>query len=213
MTKKNPNKKSHKLLWGTVTFIILIVMVVSCSSGGGSDSNGGKQENSSTKSTTKKPDFYKVGDTVTVGDVTYTLNSVQAVSERNEFEDENPKYVIKVTCHVKNNFDKDLPIGTDLDAYGYDNKKLNTYPVNNITLDSIASGKEADVVAGFGADSLNEIELQFKPFISTHKAAKFKVAAKDITKDDSSFESSSSDTESTDNESSSEVDINSESAD
>lgn len=143
---------------------------------------GNTSSTSSTSHTTSSqkaaPKYYKVGDSVKVGKVTYTLKSVEVTNERNEFEDNQPKNVIKVVYHVKNNSDKDLPIGTDLDAYGPDNTKLKSYPVDDTTLDAIAPGKEADVTTGFGTDKLGTFELQFSPFASTDKPAKFRVKVK-----------------------------------
>ena len=121
---------------------------------------------------------FKVGDTVKVGKVEYTLKSVTTTSYRNEFADEKPKNVIKVVYHVKNDGKKDLPIGTDLDAYGPDNSKLKDYPIEDSTFDSVAPGKEADVTTGFGTKKLGSFELQFAPLVSTEKAAKFKVTVK-----------------------------------
>lgn len=154
------------------TAIMISLSLVAC----GSKNNS----NSSNHTTSSKvsPKYHKLGDTVKVGKVTYTLKSVEITNERNEFEDSQPKYVIKVVYHVKNNSDKELPIGADLDAYGPDNTKLKSYPVNNTTLDSIAAGKEADVTTGFGTDKLGTFELQFSPLISTEKPVKFRVKVK-----------------------------------
>ncbi|MCD7125149.1 DUF4352 domain-containing protein [Limosilactobacillus caviae] len=163
-------KTFYKRVW---FWIIVVVLVLAIGGSMGSGSNGGTKENSS-NSSTKKTAYYKVGDTVKVGKVTYTLTSVETTDERNEFADDKPANVIKVTYHVKNNSDEDLPIGTDLEAYGPDNTKLKTYPIDN-TLDSVAAGKEADVTTGFGTNKLGNIELQFAPLVSTEKAAKFKV--------------------------------------
>lgn len=124
------------------------------------------------------PKYYKVGDTVKVGKVTYTLKSVDLTQERNEFEDSQPKYVVKVVYHVKNNSKKDIPIGTDMTAYGPRNNKLKSYPVSDITLDSVAAGKEADVTDGFSTDKLGTFEFQLAPTISTEKPAKFRVKIK-----------------------------------
>lgn len=136
--------------------------------------NGGtKVEKSSKKKSEIK--YYKLGETVKVGDVEYTLKSVEKTDERNEFEDSKPVNVIKVVYHVKNDGKQDLPIGADLDAYGPDNNKLKTYPISNITVDSIAPGKESDVTTGFGTDKMGDFELQFKPLVSLDKSAKFKV--------------------------------------
>lgn len=136
--------------------------------------NGGtKVEKSSKKKSEIK--YYKLGETVKVGDVEYTLKSVEKTDERNEFEDSKPVNVIKVVYHVKNDGKQDLPIGADLDAYGPDNNKLKTYPISNTTVDSIAPGKESDVTTGFGTDKMGDFELQFKPLVSLDKSAKFKV--------------------------------------
>lgn len=136
--------------------------------------NGGtKVEKSSKKKSEIK--YYKLGETVKVGDVEYTLKSVEKTDERNEFEDSKPANVIKVIYHVKNDGKQDLPIGADLDAYGPDNNKLKTYPISNTTVDSIAPGKESDVTTGFGTDKMGDFELQFKPLVSLDKSAKFKV--------------------------------------
>ena len=137
--------------------------------------NGGtKVEKSSKKKSEIK--YYKLGETVKVGDVEYTLKSVEKTDERNEFEDSKPANIIKVVYHVKNDGKQDLPIGADLDAYGPDNNKLKTYPISNTTVDSIAPGKESDVTTGFGTDKMGDFELQFKPLVSLDKSAKFKVS-------------------------------------
>lgn len=167
-----------------------IMMSLSLAACGSSSNN-----TSSNKATTSKkvaPKYYKVGDTVRVGKVTYTLKSVEVTSERNEFADDQPKNVIKVVYHVKNNSDKELPIGADLDVYGPDNTKLKSYPINDTTVDSVAAGKEADVTTGFGTDKLGTFELQFSPLISTDKPVKFRVKVKP-SEVNSSSESSSND--------------------
>ncbi|PEH08663.1 hypothetical protein CP354_02060 [Lactobacillus sp. UMNPBX3] len=153
--------------------ILISLSLAACGSKNNSNSNN------RTTSTKVSPKYHKLGDTVKVGKVTYTLKSVEVTNERNEFEDNQPKYVIKVIYHVKNNSDKELPIGADLDAYGPNNNKLKSYPVNDTTLDSIAAGKEADVTTGFGSDKLGTFELQFSPLVSTEKPVKFRVKVKE----------------------------------
>lgn len=153
--------------------ILISLSLAACGSKNNSSSNN------RTTSTKVSPKYHKLGDTVKVGKVTYTLKSVEVTNERNEFEDNQPKYVIKVIYHVKNNSDKELPIGADLDAYGPNNNKLKSYPVNDTTLDSIAAGKEADVTTGFGSDKLGTFELQFSPLVSTEKPVKFRVKVKE----------------------------------
>lgn len=148
--------------------------MVACDSSTSDD----KAEKSSVSSK-KETEFYKIGDTVKVDKVTYTLKSVKLTKERNQFEDSNPKYVLKVTYHVRNETSDDLAVGTDLNVYGPSNSKLKTYPLNDQTIDSITAGKEADVVTGFGTNKLGKFELHFEPLASLNaKAAKFKVNVK-----------------------------------
>lgn len=155
---------------GAASAIVLFATACSTDNTG----NGGtKVEKSSKKKSEVK--YYKLGETVKVGDVEYTLKSVEKTDERNEFEDSKPANVIKVVYHVKNDGKQDLPIGADLDAYGPDNNKLKSYPVSDTTVDSIAPGKEADVTTGFGTDKMGDFELQFKPLVSIEKSAKYKV--------------------------------------
>ena len=166
--------------WIIAVVAVAIIIGAVAGGGGGDNDNGGTQINKTTakakKSSAKKtPKFYKVGDTVKVGDVVYTLKSVEKTNERNEMNDKQFKNVLKVVYHVKNEGSDELPIGADLDVYGPDNNKLDTYPINDTTVNSVAAGKEADVTTGFGTDKLGDFELQFKPLVSVNKAAKFKV--------------------------------------
>lgn len=171
--------KKKKPIFKRVWFWILVVILVGCvgTSMGSDKENGGEKVGSTkTKQTTeKKTKYYKVGDIVKVGDVTYTLKSVTTTKERNQYADKKPKYVIKVVYHVKNGTDDSLAIGTDEDVYGPDNNKLDSYPINGTTLDSIAAGKEKDVIEGYGANKLGTFEIHFKPLVSLEKEAIYKV--------------------------------------
>lgn len=176
--EKKPFYKKGCFWIVAVVAVAIIIGAVAGGSGGGSDNGGTKVEKTTAKakkSSAKKTQFYKVGDTVKVGDVVYTLKSVEKTDERNEMNDKQFKNVLKVVYHVKNEGSDELPIGTDLDVYGPDNNKLDTYPINDTTVNSVAAGKEADVTTGFGTDKLGDFELQFKPLVSVNKAAKFKV--------------------------------------
>lgn len=84
-----------------------------------------------------------------------------------------PQQVVKITYTVKNDGDRDLPVGTDADVYGSDNKKSDTYPNAN-TMGTVAPGKEMDCTADFTLNQTGEIEIHFSPLFSVEKAAKFK---------------------------------------
>ena len=93
--------------------------------------------------------------------------------DRNSLESTQPKYVIKVVYHVKNDTDDELSIGGDLDMYDPDDNKLDTYPISGTTSDTVAVGKEADVITGFSADKLGTFELQFCPSSDDAEPVKF----------------------------------------
>lgn len=176
------NKPIYKKIWFWILIVILLIIIGG--SLGGNDkkasSNGGEKINQSSTSKDlqsgkeKNADsFYKVGDTVKVGKAEYTLTGVELTEERNQFTEKQPAQVVKVSYVVKNNGDKDIPVGMDIEVYGSDNKKAETYPNDN-TMGSVAPGKEMDCIAHFGLNQTGEIEIQFSPIVSFEKAAKFK---------------------------------------
>lgn len=107
--------------------------------------------------------YHKIGESAKVDGVTYTLKSVELTDERNEFEDKQPKYVVKVIYHIKNETGDEITIGNDSDVYDPDDTKLEEYAIDGTGLDSLADGKEADVTVGYSADKLGTFELQFCP--------------------------------------------------
>ncbi|WP_240068625.1 DUF4352 domain-containing protein [Enterococcus faecalis] len=176
-------KPFYKRVWFWILAVILIVIIGSALNGGSdsnkaSDNGGEKVTKSSTSASSSKEEksdtFYKIGDTVKVGDAEYTLNSVELTDERNQFEKNQPAQVVKITYTVKNDGDSDIPVGMDVEVYGSDNKKSETYPNDN-TMGSVAPGKEMDCVAHFGLNQTGEIEIHFSPLVSFEKAAKYKV--------------------------------------
>ena len=124
-------KPFYKKVWFWVLAIILVAIIGSAL--GGSDDNkasdnGGekvtktsstKEATSSSSSKEAQESFYQVGDTVKVGDAEYTLNSVELTDERNQFADEQPAQVVKITYTIKNNGQNDLPVGMDVDCLLY----------------------------------------------------------------------------------------------
>ena len=176
-------KPFYKRVWFWILAVILIVIIGSALNGGSdsnkaSDNGGEKVTKSSTSASSSKEEksdtFYKIGDTVKVGDAEYTLNSVELTDERNQFEENQPAQVVKITYTVKNDGDSDITVGMDVEVYGSDNKKSETYPNDN-TMGSVAPGKEMDCVAHFGLNQTGEIEIHFSPLVSFEKAAKYKV--------------------------------------
>ena len=117
--------------------------------------------------------YHKVGESTKLDGVTYTLKSVEVTDDRNSLENTQPKYVIKVVYHVKNDTNDELSIGSDLDMYDPDDNKLDTYPISGTTFDTLTVGKEADVITGFSADKLGSFELQFCPSGDDAEPVKF----------------------------------------
>lgn len=117
--------------------------------------------------------YHKVGESAKVDGVTYTLKSVELTDERNEFEDKQPKYIVKVIYHIKNETGDEITIGNDSDVYDPDDTKLEEYAIDGTGLDSLADGKEEDVTVGYSADKLGTFELQFCPSGDDADPAKF----------------------------------------
>ncbi|HEM7215337.1 TPA: DUF4352 domain-containing protein [Enterococcus faecium] len=175
-------KPFYKKVWFWVLAVILIIIIGSALNGGSdsnkaSDNGGEKVTKSSTSVSSSKEGksdtFYKIGDTVKVGDAEYTLNSAELTDERNQFEENQPAQVVKITYTVKNDGDSDIPVGADVEVYGPDDKKSETYSNEN-TMGSVAPGKQMDVTAHFTLNQTGEIEIHFSPLVSFEKAAIFK---------------------------------------
>ncbi|EOH93140.1 DUF4352 domain-containing protein [Enterococcus pallens] len=177
-------KPFYKRVWFWILAIIVVIIVIGGLGGESEDQNTSNNNNGGTKvssstSTSKSNEsadtqFYNLGETVKVGDAEYTLHSATLTDERNQFADTEPAQVVMITYTVKNNGDTDLPVGVDVEVYGSDNKKAETYPNEN-TMGSVAPGKEMDCTAHFTLNQPGEIEVHFSPLISFEKAAKFKV--------------------------------------
>lgn len=180
--------KEKKPIYKRVWFWILAVIIVAGIGGalGGEEEpvNGGQKVDKPAETETKeskkedikeepKDAFYAIGDTVVVGDAEYTLEAVELTDERNQFDESNPAHVVKITYVVKNNGDSDLPVGMDMDVYGADDKKSDTYPNDN-SMGSVAPGKQMDMIAHFGLNETGEIEIHIAPLISFEKSAIFK---------------------------------------
>lgn len=181
-------KPIYKRVWFWILAVILVAGIGGALGGSEEPANGGEKVDTPAQSEAKpetkesekevekeepKDAFYAVGDTVAVGDAEYTLQSVELTDERNQFDESNPAHVVKVTYVVKNNGESDLPVGMDVEVYGSDDKKSETYPNDN-TMGSVAPGKQMDIVAHFGLNQTGEIEIHFAPLISLEKSAIFK---------------------------------------
>lgn len=84
-------KPIYKRIWFWIVLVVLVIAIGGVATSG-SDNGGEKvEQKSSAKTKEKESDkFYKIGDTVQVGDVEYTLKHVELTDERNEFDDKKP---------------------------------------------------------------------------------------------------------------------------
>jgi len=184
-------KPFYKKVWFWILVVVLVAGIGGALGGGdnSSASNGGtkvekekpkaeqvdtKTSESTVESSTPSIDFYQVGDTVQVGDAEYTLTGVELTDERNQFDESNPAQVVKISYTVKNNGADDIPVGMDVEVYGPDDKKAESYPNDN-TMGSVASGKQMDCVQHFGINETGDVEIHFAPIISLEDSAIFKV--------------------------------------
>lgn len=108
-------------------------------------------------------ELLSVGDSVTIDDVTMTVNSVEYTDERNEFDDTNPENVIKISYTLENGASEDYPYGADFQVYA-DGSLMETYPNDN-SMGSVSAGRSVEGVAHFGVNG-EEIEIEWAPLFS-----------------------------------------------
>lgn len=109
---------------------------------------------------------FAIGDRIEFKNVAFTITDIKKTDYRSEFEDESFENVIVVTYSVENLGDEDYTVGSDISLY-VDGKKAATYPVENITLDTISGGRTFEgAVAGFGYNGSGDLELEIAPLFS-----------------------------------------------
>ncbi|AWN61109.1 DUF4352 domain-containing protein [Streptococcus sobrinus] len=125
-----------------------------------------KKESSSISDSDDDKETYKVGEKITFkGKVEYTITSVEWTDERNEFEDKQPKKVLKVTYNVKNLSDDDYVIGSDFELYA-NGSKMESYPNEN-TFETISAGRSYQgATEHFAVNDDKKLELEIKPYLS-----------------------------------------------
>ncbi|EPY2525784.1 hypothetical protein ACXA0J_000296 [Listeria monocytogenes] len=101
-----------------------------------------------------------VGDTQTVDGVTIKLISITKTSERNKFDESNPKDVIKITYNIENNSAVEVVAGMDIEAYDSNNTMLDRYPLDN-TMEDVPPGKNVNAENHYGINTNGKIEIQF----------------------------------------------------
>lgn len=109
----------------------------------------------------------KIGDIITFDkEAEITIKEVAFTDYRNEFADVKPAKVLVVTYDVKNLSENSYVVGSELNLY-INGKKMETYPIENVTFDSISSGRVFEnAKIGFAVMEDGNIELEIMPSIS-----------------------------------------------
>lgn len=177
-------KKKSKFLPGCLGLVLLMLIIGACAAAMG-DGDDTKEKSSSKESTTtsekketkkatneknEENKKLKIGDEVTKADVKFKPTKAYYTDERNEFEDTKADKVLVIEMDITNNGKEDIPVGTDVTAYA-DGKKLESYPVSGILMDSLSPGRSISGNQGFAiVGEPKNIELEFEPFLSGEKA-------------------------------------------
>ncbi|EAE4372900.1 hypothetical protein E1Y43_09705 [Listeria monocytogenes] len=118
-----------------------------------------QEENAQSESSTK----FGVGDKQTLGGITVTLVSVTKTSERNQFDDTNPKNVVKISYKVENNSGNEYFVNSDIDVYDSNSTIGTRYPLDNTT-GKILNGKNINAEYYAGVNESGNIEIVFNLF-------------------------------------------------
>lgn len=118
-----------------------------------------QEENAQSESSTK----FGVGDKQTLGGITVTLVSVTKTSERNQFDDTNPKNVVKISYKVENNSGNEYFVNSDIDVYDSNSTIGTRYPLDNTT-GKILNEKNINAEYYAGVNESGNIEIVFNLF-------------------------------------------------
>ena len=106
-----------------------------------------------------------IGDSVTIDDITFTLDDAYYTDERNEFAEIQPDNVLMLDVTIQNDTDQDYPVGMDIQLY-VDGSKAETYPVATL-MDSVSAGRSISGQQSFAImGEPSEVELEFSPFMN-----------------------------------------------
>lgn len=108
-----------------------------------------------------------IGDTVDIGGVVFTIHDSYYTDERNSMSDKVVDQVLMIDMDFTNNTGRDYSPIFGINVYA-DGKKVDTYPVGDISLDRVSDGRSADGSLAYAIiGNPNEIELEFSPMTST----------------------------------------------
>lgn len=164
-------KKKRKKGWlfgcgGCLVLLILIIIGISACTGAFVNNLDKELNQNTTQNKKKGVKLKKIGESSEVNKVEITLTNSSYTDERNEFADVKAEKVLKIDMKIKNNSDKDIPVGGDVKVFA-DGKQVKTYPIQNQLLDGLPPNREISGSAGFAINgNPKKIELEFKPLAS-----------------------------------------------
>lgn len=182
---KSQKKRGGCLKWFIIILLVLVLMggCIAVIGGGDNATNttSDDADNQSEESTdeSEAEDTEKVieeetetyesnlssGDSVTIDDITFTLDDAYYTDERNEFAEIQPDNVLMLDVTIQNNTDQDYPVGMDIQLY-VDGGKAETYPVATL-MDGVSAGRSILGQQSFAIiGEPSEIELEFSPFMN-----------------------------------------------
>ncbi|EFR92349.1 gp32 [Listeria innocua FSL S4-378] len=91
------------------------------------------------------------------------MTSVEKTSERNQFDDTNPKNVVKISYKVENNSGAEYFVDSDIDVYDSKGTMGERYPLDNTT-GKIPDGKNMNADFHAGVNESGNIEIIFNLF-------------------------------------------------
>ena len=157
-----------KKLFSAMLCLGLCFGMVGCSDDSISDGDSSKTEEK------KEEKVYKIGDTLTYSEsdqkmYTFTINSVKATKERNQFDDSNPEQVVLINYTYENiGSDDDVFIDGSLNFTVIDEEGnvCETYPIGDKYAKETPKGAKCTAEAAYGiVKKSSKIKLRFKePF-------------------------------------------------
>ncbi len=129
--------KTRKILkWGIIA-IVIIGVVVAFAGGSDDDDNNSSTNENTVQNESSKEETYGIGDTITVGDVEYTVNSInsQKTVGNEYFNTDAQETFLVINLTLKNNGNEALSVSSSYFKLKRDEKEYETSSDGNIYLE------------------------------------------------------------------------------
>lgn len=126
-------------------------------------------------------DAHSIGDEVEIGDYVIKIKEASYTDERNQYEDVDPENVLVLTFEITNNSKEDLLFtGANFKVY-IDGKEMDTYPISDVALGTIAPGRTKEAKSGYAIFGNGDVEVEWTPTFNFDKLrALWKLAPENI---------------------------------